>query len=210
MDIEVRGLRKSFGDRPVFWDLNLTFPRGEITVLTGENGAGKTTLLRMMMGLEVSDAGEIAGLPDVRSALFQEDRLLPDLSVLRNVALGCPRSPAREEILRHLEAVGLKEKADAPVGELSGGMARRAALVRALFAPSELVLLDEPFSNLDPGSLRRAAEYIARAASGPLGRGCAARTVVAVVHGDIFSGAADVLADARRVEIRSPAPVQAG
>ena len=92
-DVEVRGLSKSFGGRVLFRRLNLTFRAGEITVLAGENGVGKTTLLRMMLGLERPDSGEISGLPDARSALFQEDRLLPDLSAARNVALGCRRPP---------------------------------------------------------------------------------------------------------------------
>ena len=174
-DVEVRELSKSFGGRTLFKGLNLTFRAGEITVLAGENGVGKTTLLRMMLGLERPDSGEILGLPDARSALFQEDRLLPDLSAARNVALGCRRPPPREEVLRALAAVGLRESADVPARELSGGMARRTALVRALMAPGELVLLDEPFSGLDGVNLRRAAAFIQAALRG--------RTLIAVVHG---------------------------
>lgn len=174
-DVEVRGLSKSFGGRVLFRRLNLTFRAGEITVLAGENGVGKTTLLRMMLGLERPDSGEISGLPDARSALFQEDRLLPDLSAARNVALGCRRPPPREDVLRALDAVGLRESADVPARELSGGMARRAALVRALMAPGELVLLDEPFSGLDWVNLHRVAAFIRAAHAG--------RTLIAVVHG---------------------------
>ena len=172
-DVEVRGLSKSFGGRTLFKGLNLTFRAGEITVLAGENGVGKTTLV--MLGLERPDSGEILGLPDARSALFQEDRLLPDLSAAWNVALGCRRPPPREEVLRALAAVGLRESADVPARELSGGMARRTALVRALIAPGELVLLDEPFSGLDGVNLRRAADFIQAARRG--------RTLIAVVHG---------------------------
>ncbi|MCR4817715.1 MAG: ABC transporter ATP-binding protein [Fretibacterium sp.] len=174
--IEVRGLCKRFsgGARPLFRDLNLTFPGGEVTALTGPSGIGKTTLLHILMGLVSFDAGEILGVPRRQAAVFQENRLIPDLSAARNIALGCPGPLSRAVVLEHLGRVGLAENADAPAGALSGGMARRAAVVRACLAPADILFMDEPFAGLDPASTRQTLEYVRET------RG--ARTLLAVVH----------------------------
>ncbi|MCC5785360.1 MAG: ABC transporter ATP-binding protein [Phycisphaerales bacterium] len=173
-----RSLSKSFGETPVLRSLNLCVDRGELVCLLGPSGCGKTTLLRCIAGFEHPGAGSIqiggktvagAGLatpaaPEARrvGVVFQEAALFPHLSVLGNVAFGLSqgrgllsrlgRGPGRAERARAremLDLVGLADKADRRPGELSGGEQQRVALARALAPEPEVVLLDEPFANLD-------------------------------------------------------------
>lgn len=150
MAIELFNLSKSFDGQPVLSGLNHAFPDNRITCICGPSGCGKTTLLNLMLGLLSPDSGEINGLPQGRiAAVFQEDRLIDHLSALSNVRIVLRRGYPERDILRALEAVGLGKAARQPVRELSGGMRRRVALVRALLADSPLVLMDEPFKGLD-------------------------------------------------------------
>ena len=111
----------------------------------GESGVGKTTLARMIAGLEKPDFGEISGVPEAVSFMFQEDRLLPWFSARENVEYVSDKETADY----YLEKVLLGGEKDTPVSDLSGGMKRRVALARALAYKSELVILDEPFKGLD-------------------------------------------------------------
>ncbi len=150
MPIELHSLCKSFDGRGILQNLSASFPDGQITCIVGPSGCGKTTLLNLILGLLLPDSGEITGLPSGRiAAVFQEDRLIEHLSPLANIRLVLPRSFPESEILHALESVGLKNAARQPVRELSGGMKRRAALVRALLTDSPLIVMDEPFKGLD-------------------------------------------------------------
>ena len=133
----------------------------------------ETTLLRLILGLETPDGGEIAGVPARRAAVFQEDRLCPQLTALENVLLTAGRKKEREarDLLARL---GLGESLAIPAAELSGGMRRRCALARSLCAESDLLVLDEPFKGLDEAN-RRAAMDAVRALSGD-------KTVLLVTH----------------------------
>jgi sulfonate transport system ATP-binding protein len=140
---------KSFGERRVLHDLDITVARGEFVALLGASGSGKTTLLRILAGLEAASAGEVL-VPEVRTVVYQEPRLVASMRVWRNVVIGLPRAAAtREAARRSLHEVGLDERADAWPGTLSGGEAQRVALARALVREPELLLLDEPFAALD-------------------------------------------------------------
>jgi NitT/TauT family transport system ATP-binding protein len=163
--LEIKGLAKSFTidgrAHPVFSEIDLSIERGEFVAIVGESGSGKTTLLRILAGLEAADAGSVAlggkqmhGVGTERGMVFQEPRLLPWLTVRKNVSLGLelrglPR-PAIERIVgEFLDLVGLGKFASAYPGQLSGGMAQRVGIARALATSPEILLLDEPFGALD-------------------------------------------------------------
>jgi iron(III) transport system ATP-binding protein len=180
--VRVRGLSKSFGAVHAVRDLNLEIERAELMAVLGPSGCGKTTLLRVIAGFEQPDAGcvvvsdeVVAGPgrivpPEKRRVgmVFQDYALFPHLSVEGNVAFGLTARPREERdalTRRTLELVGLQHKARFGVYELSGGERQRVALARALAPEPELVLLDEPFSNLDAtlrAGLRREVELILR------------------------------------------------
>ncbi|GAA1060465.1 ABC transporter ATP-binding protein [Agromyces bracchium] len=163
--VALRGVGRAFtapdgGTRDVLRGVDLDVAAGEIVAILGPSGCGKSTLLRIVAGLDHPTSGEVAidEAPvrpyDVRCAVgFQEPRLLPWRSIEKNVALGLPRGTARRDgraqVARLLELVGLAEFAGHRPHEVSGGMAQRASLARALARNPEVLLLDEPFGALD-------------------------------------------------------------
>ena len=149
----VHGLGKSFGNREVLTDINLSIQRGEVVALIGRSGSGKSTILKVLAGLIPQHSGsvEVAGYPAVA---FQEPRLFPWLSVIDNVAAGLNRSEvsdkqAREDASALLKEVGLEDFESSWPDTLSGGQSQRVSLARALISNPELLLLDEPFGALD-------------------------------------------------------------
>lgn len=153
--IEITGLCKTYRVEgrtvEVLRDLDLTVPAREITVLLGRSGCGKTTLLRLIGGLEKADSGTIRRPAGSRTAfVFQEARLMPWLTVEKNIAFGLKKKDIRrEELDRLITMTGLDGFADALPGQLSGGMQQRAALARALAMKPDFILMDEPFAALD-------------------------------------------------------------
>ena len=133
----------------------------------GPSGAGKTTLLRILMGLERADSGRVEGLSGLRiSAVFQEDRLCEGFTALENVRLAAAPSLSDADIRKALSAILPPQALDRPVSALSGGMKRRTAIGRALLAPFDLLLMDEPFTGLDEDTRRRTAAFIRERAAG--------------------------------------------
>ncbi|MFN8515582.1 MAG: ABC transporter ATP-binding protein [Thermomicrobiales bacterium] len=166
--LELRGLSKDFR-LPVLRDLTLGVRPGEFVCLLGPNGCGKTTLLRILAGLEEPDHGQvlIANEPVAAQSdrarrvgvVFQESRLLPWRSVLDNITLclkplGLHGEAARQRVGTYLDLVGLRGFEREFPGRLSGGMQQRAAIARALATGPTILLMDEPFSALDPETRR--------------------------------------------------------
>lgn len=148
--MHIQNISKRYGDTVVFDRFSCAVYPGEVNVLFGASGSGKTTLLRLLMGLEEADEGSLAAFESLRiSAVFQEDRLCNNLSAFSNVKLVVEPSVTSEQIKQALVAVGLGDAIRKPAKELSGGMRRRVALVRALLATYDLIVLDEPFKGLD-------------------------------------------------------------
>lgn len=167
VSVEVRGLRKSFDGVPVLKGLDFKVEPGEIFVIMGPSGSGKSVLLKHIIGLEIPDAGEILieGEPIQSSAVmdkyrmamvFQSGALLNSLSVGENVGLYLTEhrlksdAEIRRIVAEKLELVGLKGLEDRSPSELSGGMKKRVAIARALVVDPQLILYDEPTSELDP------------------------------------------------------------
>lgn len=171
--VEVKGLHFSRGEKRIFRGVELQIPRGRITAIMGPSGTGKTTLLKLIGGQLVPDAGQVLiDTQDVHALprralfalrrrmgmLFQSGALFSDLSVFENVAFplrvhtDLPEAMVRDLVLLKLQAVGLRGARELMPSELSGGMARRVALARAIALDPELVLYDEPFVGQDPVS----------------------------------------------------------
>ena len=158
--LTIEHLTKQFGEKTLFRDLCLTVDGP--AVLWAPSGWGKTTLLRILMGLDTPTAGRVRGV-DRAAAVFQEDRLCPQLTALQNVTLVLPGSEKqyKEQIEMDFQQLGMDAAALAlPAARLSGGQKRRTALLRALWAPSDTLLLDEPFTGMDPDTLTAAAALL--------------------------------------------------
>lgn len=172
--VDIQNLSFSRGDRPIYRDMNMQVRRGKVTAIMGPSGIGKTTLLRLIGGQLKPDKGHIlfdgkdvpslsrAELYQARkkmSMLFQSGALFTELSVFDNVAFPLrehtrlPESLIKLIVLMKLEAVGLRGARELMPAELSGGMARRAALARAIALDPELIMYDEPFAGQDPISM---------------------------------------------------------
>lgn len=179
--VQIRGLRTVLNGKTIFDGIDLDIPRGKITAIMGPSGTGKTTLLRHITGQLDADAGKILvdgknvpelsrnQLFDLREKigyLFQNSALLTDFSVFENVAfplrqhLRLPEELVRNIVLTRLQAVGLRGAAELMPAELSGGMARRVALARAIIRDPGLIIYDEPFVGLDPIALNQVLKLI--------------------------------------------------
>jgi NitT/TauT family transport system ATP-binding protein len=151
--VKVKNLYKSFGDNKVLVNLNLNFEKNKITVVTGPSGCGKTTLLNIISGIEKPDSGEVILKDHSISFIFQEDRLIPDLTVYKNIEFVLKSTLTEQEskpiIEKYLALVKLTEAKDKYPEQLSGGMKRRVAVARAFAYRSDLLIMDEPFKGLD-------------------------------------------------------------
>lgn len=185
--LTAQSVTRRYGDRVVLENISLSLPPHQITALLGGSGAGKSTLLRLLAGLEPLDEGRITlghtllsepglTLPAEKrriGLIFQDFALFPHLTAARNVAFGLkhlPREQAEAQVTDWLARLGLQHRANAYPHELSGGEQQRVAIARALAPKPSAILMDEPFSGLDPSlrdSVREAALEAVRAAGIP-------------------------------------------
>lgn len=167
MDITINGISKCFGQMKVLDGLSFTFAEGRTTAVTGPSGCGKTTLLNIIAGLECPDSGFVGGTTGRRiSYAFQEPRLLPWKSVLDNVTFVLPDDmdpeEKKERAMGYLEMTELADAAGEMPPRLSGGMAQRACLARALAFDGDIMLLDEPFASVDIPATERIMTRLGR------------------------------------------------
>lgn len=179
--VDIRDLHFGYGDRPILSGLTMQFPRGKVIAIMGGSGSGKTTVLRLIGGQLRAQSGSVTvegqvvsslsldGLYRMRrrmGMLFQHGALFTDLSVFDNVAFplrentSLPEVMIRDLVLLKLHAVGLSNAASLKPAEISGGMARRVALARAVALDPQLIMYDEPFAGLDPISMGVIANLI--------------------------------------------------
>lgn len=180
--VEIHDMSFYRGSRPIYKNMNLTVPKGKVTAIMGPSGIGKTTLLKLIGGQLKPQSGTIlfdgenipslsrSKLYQVRkrmSMLFQSGALFTDLTVFENVAypirehLDLPEPILRNLVLMKLQSIGLRGAAELMPSELSGGMARRAALARAIALDPDLIMFDEPFAGQDPISMGVIVKLIA-------------------------------------------------
>ena len=181
--VEIRDLSFAYGDRPILSGLEMDFPRRKVVAVMGGSGSAKTTILRLIGGQLAPSRGSIAvdgaaidfddnpALYRMRrkmGMLFQHGALFTDLTVFENVAFplrensDLPEELLRDLVLMKLQAVGLRNAAQLKPAEISGGMARRVALARAVALDPQLIMYDEPFAGLDPISMGVTANLIRR------------------------------------------------
>ena len=151
--IELKNITKKYDNKLVLDGFSAAFKKGTINIVYGPSGCGKTTLFNIISGLDLDYAGEVSGVPERISYLFQEDRLLPYHTVIDNVLFTMPEDMnKKEKMLLAEQCLAKMELSDAKCDfphQLSGGMARRAAIARSLCYPCDLLILDEPFNGLN-------------------------------------------------------------
>lgn len=174
-------ISKAFGDQKVLEDYSLELKSGGRYLVMAPSGAGKTTLLRILTGLDNADEGSVDGMPAYTGMVFQEDRLCEEYDAICNIMLGMSKSAGAGSraqtvayVRREASRILPEDCLDKPVRELSGGMRRRVALLRAVLSAAGLLILDEPFVGLDEENRRRSAAFLTE--------GLAGRTLLVTTH----------------------------
>ncbi len=194
--VDVRGVTKGYGSRPVLENLSLHIEAGRLVAVVGRSGSGKTTLLSLLAGFTPPDSGTIAGVADAWSetaVVPQTLGLLDELTALENVAAplrltGGPRREAEAAATATLGELGLRDLATRFVGEMSAGQRQRVALARALVGGPRVLLADEPTSHLDDDARALVLAAIQR-------RVAAGTAAVLVTHDPVVRDAADLVVE---------------
>lgn len=185
--LQVHDLSKAYGEHQVLKNISFSLFPSSIYALMGTSGIGKTTILRILMGLEKADQGHFFwnGIPwdpytslhkqtaqhntaPRISAVFQEDRLCESFSPLLNLSMAVPKETPKDVLIQEMMHLLPEESLERPVSTLSGGMKRRTAILRALLCPFDLLILDEPFTGLDPQTKEAVIQYMLEKTAGKL------------------------------------------
>lgn len=174
--IVISDLTKRFGEKTVLDHFSLEIEKGCIFCIMGASGCGKTTLLRIMTGLEKADEGKVSGIDlDRISFVFQEDRLIGHLSAFSNAILPLRSDAgAKKAGMEALAFLGLKGEERKRACDLSGGMARRVSIARAMLKEADIVFMDEPFKGLDKDTKEKTISFVKKHAEG--------KTLIVVTH----------------------------
>lgn len=165
-EIKISALSKGYSNHIVFENFHCSFHPQKWNCIVGPSGAGKTTLLRILMGLE-DYQGKITGIEAKKfSCVFQENRLCEGFTGVDNVKMVVNKKINPQTILYDLKQLGLAEYANLPVSQYSGGMKRRLAIARALITEYDILILDEPFRELDQSTYQRVLSYVEKKAIG--------------------------------------------
>ncbi len=157
---ELKNVCFSYGDLGVLNDFNLSVPDGQCVCLWGKSGCGKTTVLRLIMGLERAQSGNVSA-PEKISCVFQEDRLIDSFTLEKNIKLPLKKEQYKKAD-KLIEEFGLSKFKGTKVSKLSGGMKRRAAIIRAIAFEGDLLILDEAFNGIDAKNKEKIAKIIKR------------------------------------------------
>ena len=175
MNIQLKDISKSYNNTVVLNKLDIEIKKHQITCIMGPSGVGKTTLIYIILGLVEADSGSIVGLSGKKfAAVFQENRLCEGINAIKNVQLVCEKTITDFQIKEEFRKVLLSEYDNKPVSELSGGMKRRVAIVRALLSESDIIIMDEPFKGLDEELKIQVINYIKYKTKG--------KTVIIITH----------------------------
>lgn len=173
-NLKINSLTIKYEDKTVISDFSCCINEGKYTALMGQSGIGKTSIINAIMGLIPYD-GTITSSDNCRfSAVFQENRLCEGISVYRNIKMTAAKNFSEEDIITALNAIGLPDIKNKKVSRLSGGMKRRVAILRAVMAPYDILIMDEPFKGLDASTYESVRAYIKEKTSG--------KTVILITH----------------------------
>lgn len=165
----------NFNEKEVLKDINLTIKQGEVIGIMGASGIGKTTFVKILLGLLKPTSGKVYGLENLQfSAVFQEDRLCEYFDAITNVKMVLPSDITTDQVEKEFLKVLLTDYKGTSVSKLSGGMKRRVAIVRAVMAQSDVIILDEPLKGLDEALKEKVLSYLKESLS--------ERTVILVTH----------------------------
>lgn len=169
MAIELIHISKSYHNQPVLNSISLKLREDKIYCLMAPSGAGKTTLLNILLGLVLPDSGDIQGMNEMHfTAVFQENRLCEAFSAVKNVRMVMPPKTSDATIAKELSKLLPVSCLHLPIFCLSGGMKRRTAICRAVLAPSDGIIMDEPFTGLDEDTKLHVIQYIKEQTNGKL------------------------------------------